>query len=258
MPLKQLQPAAAVVPSFKANVVLAIADQLERAAHPVSMDTTVLTASLANPVIAVPQPDQLPNWYRKHQSNARAKLLQATVALQAAKETMDHPEMAVHPVPMENQAIKDHVDHLAHPDQLAVPARKELQAKLVNSLDPNQVHPVTMVPMVNQVPVVPLASPARLAKMVLQALLVHLATLVPLAVQAKLAPLVVQATLANQVHPAVANTAHRLVWLQVIKYLKRLANIIDGQSNSFDQEIAKNMFTFEKPFAFLLIRSMSF
>ena len=44
--------------------------------------------------------------------------------------------------------------------------------------------------------------------------------LVPLVVPAKLAALVLLETLAKLVHLAAANTAHQLVWLQVIKRLR--------------------------------------
>jgi hypothetical protein len=53
--------------------------------------------------------------------------------------------------------------------------------------------------------------------MVLQALLALLAMLVPLAALAKLVPLAPPETPARLVHLAAANTAHQLVWLQVIK-----------------------------------------
>jgi len=59
-----------------------------------------------------------------------------------------------------------------------------------------------------------LANPAKMVLPVPLVLPVMLA--VPVA-QAKLAAQALQETQAKMVHPAAANTAHRLVWLQVIK-----------------------------------------
>jgi hypothetical protein len=64
---------------------------------------------------------------------------------------------------------------------------------------------------------VPLAKPANPAKMVLLVPLVALVMLVLPAVQAKLALQVVPENQAKTALQAAANTAHLLVWLQVIK-----------------------------------------
>jgi len=76
---------------------------------------------------------------------------------------------------------------------------------------------------------VPLVNPAKLAPLALQAVLVNpekmalpvplvaLVTLVDPAVQVKQAAPAPPVTPVRTAHPAAANTAHRLVWLQVIK-----------------------------------------
>jgi len=69
---------------------------------------------------------------------------------------------------------------------------------------------------------VQLVNPAELAKMVVPALLALPEMLVPQAVLAKLAVPEAQANLVTMVTQAVANTAHRLVWLQVIKRRPRV------------------------------------
>jgi hypothetical protein len=242
---KKTTPPRKQPPFLKANAVLAIADRPDPPDNPVSTDTTAWTDSLANPAIAVPQPDQLPNWCPKPLSNARAKLHQETVALQDPKETTDHPETEVHQAPTENQETKDHVDHPDHPDQLAPTATKDLQAKLVNSPDPNPDHQETLVPTANPVQ---LARPARLVKLVKtapQAPLARKETLVLPVDPARLALPAVPAIPAKMAHLAAANTAHLLVWLQVIKRLQRLVTVISGQFQSDHTKIAKNMFNFQ-------------
>jgi hypothetical protein len=61
------------------------------------------------------------------------------------------------------------------------------------------------------------AKPANPVTMVLQVPLVPPEMLAPPAVPAKLVPLVLPENPAKTVHLAAANTAHQLVWLQVIK-----------------------------------------
>jgi len=61
------------------------------------------------------------------------------------------------------------------------------------------------------------AKPVNQAKMVLPELQVLPVMLAAQVVQAKLAAQAPQETRAKTAHPAAANTAHRLVWLQVIK-----------------------------------------
>jgi len=210
------------------------------------MDTTESMDSLANPVIAALQPDQLPNSYQKPRISARAKHHPETVEPPDRKEPMDHQAMEVPQALMENQAIKEHVDHPAHRVQVAHQERKAHPVHLVPCRRKKLVHPAQ--PDLTANPADP-APQAKLAKLVKMAAPVLEALPVTLALQAVLARTAAQAApakQANPAHPAAAITAHQLVWLQVIKYRlqDRLAinNNIDRKNNfNYDQQqIAKN------------------
>lgn len=176
------------------------------------------------------------------------------LAPQDQKEPMEQPEMEEHQVPMVNPAIKDPVDHPAHLAQQETQAKKEQQAMLVNSQDPKLAHQVSLVLQVNPALQVPLVNKAKLAKMadlafpVLPAMLVLQVALAKLALQA--AP-VMQA---NPVFPAVANTAHLLVWLLVIKYgsLERMAKIINHLFSHISDQYRnrQKIMTFDYSFLF--------
>jgi hypothetical protein len=226
------------------NVVPVIAARPVPAACPASMDTMDPMDSQANPEIADHQPDQLPNSFPNHPINARAKLHQETEAPQDPKEAMDHQEMQAHQALMVNQEIKDHADPLAHPAQLEDPETKEHQVNPANSQAKRPVHLAQPVPTAN--PVLQ-ALAAKLVKLVKTAPLVPQVLQAMPALQAELARTAPQAVLANQaklVHPALAITAHRLVWLQVIKHWRpsQLAiNIHQINSHCDQKQIAKIM-----------------
>jgi len=229
-------------PVQSANVVLAIAALLDPTAPPVSMDTMDPMDSPANPEIADHRPDQLPNSFPNRPINARAKLHQETEAPQDPKEAMDHPEMQVHQALMVNPEIKDHADPPAHQAQPEDPETKEHQVNPANSQAKKLVHPVQLVPTANPalqalvVKLVKLAKTAPPVPEVLQAMPALQAE------PARTAPQEVPANQAKLVHPALAITAHRLVWLQVIKYWRpdQLATNIHQINFHCDQkQIAK-------------------
>jgi hypothetical protein len=116
---------------------------------------------------------------------------------------------------------------------------------------------------------VPLAKPAlqvNLAKLAnpvktaLQVPPVVQEMLVPQAVQAKLAAQALQESPARTAHPALANTAHRLVWLQVIKrstsrairllQRRQLGRMLDNErKDQFVQDFSHLVYTaFSIPF----------
>jgi len=238
-------PKPQLLEALLANVVLAIADRLDPTVWLVSMDTMESMDSLANPEIADQLLDQLPNSFPNHQINAHAKLHQETEAPQDPKEAMDHQVMQVHQALMANPVIKDHVDHPAHQAQLEDQERKEHQVSPANSRAKKPAHLEHPVQTVSQ------AAPALVAKLVK---LVKTVALVPQvlqamqALQAELARMALQAVPANQaklVHPALAITAHQLVWLQVIKHWRQqqLANNIHFIFNFYydQKQLAKIM-----------------
>lgn len=153
---------------------------------------------------------------------------------QVRKAPMVPPEMLVHQVPMENQEIKDPVDHPV-PQARAVPqARKDLLVIPAELPDPNPAQLVPQALLVNPVPQAPLAALVKLVKMEAPAAQELLVMLVLQAAPAKLVAPVPLATPAMLVPLAAANTAHRLVWLQVIKHLlgrKRLGNTFHRQTH---------------------------
>jgi len=256
LPLKLLLP---VVPPPLANVVLAIVDQLDLEALPVSMDTTVSMDSQANPEIAAHQLDQLPNLFPNHRNNAHAKLHQETEVPQDPKELMDHPVMEVHQALMANQEIKDHVDLPAHQAQSADPETKAHQVNPANSAPPNPAHPAQLAPTANPVHQALLAKEAKLEKTVVQVPQVLQEMQAHQVVLARTALPAVPAMQAKLVHLAHAITAHQLVWLQVIKHdrQEQLATNIDCQNdqiytNSDHKQIAKNMLSLSSIYHFLV------
>jgi hypothetical protein len=146
---------------------------------------------------------------------------------QDRKDPMDQQVMQVPQALMANQEIKDHVDPPAHPDQLETQETKDPLAIPAKSLVPNPAPQAQQVQLANPVHQALQADLARVAKMAVPAPQVLQAMLVLQAVQAKLAVPAALAMLANPAHLAVANTAHQLVWLQVIKHLHRSKRLDD-------------------------------
>jgi len=243
------------------NAVPATVVQLVQPAKPVATVAMVSTVWPASPVTAVHQLHQRQNWCPKSQTNARAKLHQAMLALQDPRDPTDQPAMLVHQALMASQETKEHADHPAHP---AHPALQETRAQLVTlarSLVPDQAQPAHQAQLANQARPVPQANPAMLAMMATPVAQAPLAMLVPQAAQAKLAAPVPQETPARPAHPAAASTAHRLVWLQVIKHLRTVwtgshqASYPYLDTNQFGVTAPLNAFHFFKTFH---VKKMSF
>jgi len=181
------------------------------------MVETALMAWLASREIEVHQLHLHRDSFPHLQSNAHAKHHQETLAHQDPKDRMDRPAMQVHQALMVNLEIKDQEDHLAHQDHLVALEKKDPLATPEESLARNQVQLAHLDRMANPAH---LALPVDLAKLAEMAVLAAQALQAMLVLQAALANLAAQdhlAILATLVYQAVANTAHQLVWLQVIK-----------------------------------------
>jgi len=187
----------------------------------VSMDAMVSMDSQANQEIVVHQPQMEPFLKAPFKNNAHAQLHLVIVAHKDHEAQMDPQAMLVHQVPMVNQAVLDQLDH---PDQLAIQetqAPQDPQAMLAKLLQDELAHQAHPVPTANPVLLAQLVNPVDQAKMV--ALAVQALPEMPVlqVVLAKLAAPVAQEIPVVQVLQAVANTAHQLVWLQVIKRRQR-------------------------------------
>ena len=200
------------------NAVLATVVQQVQSDKLVAMDEMVLMVCPASLVIVDPQLHQPQSWCPKSQISAHAKHHQEMLVPQDQKDPMDHPEMLAHQVLMANQEIKDPADHPAHQAQLELPETKDLLEILARSLAQNQVQLVHPVQLANQAPLALQANQVMPVRTAIQAVQAQLATLVLQAVPAKLAAQVAQETPVKPAHQAAANTAHQLVWLQVIKH----------------------------------------
>jgi len=159
------------------------------------------------------------------------------------KDRMDHPVMQAHQVLMVTLEIKDHVDPPARPAHLETQETKDQRAIPAESLAPKPVQ---------QVQPARLASPEHQALPADQVMLVKTAVPAPQELPAMQAPQAVQAKLAVQAapamqadpaHPAVAITAHRLVWLQVIKH-PRWSKRLD---NTFHRQIYDSIYFYSLP-----------
>jgi len=189
-----------------------------RLALQVSMDAMVSMDSQANPEIVVHQPPIPAPATKPLKNNARAAHHPVMLAPQDPVDPTDPPAMPVPQVPMVKQAV---LVQLARPAQPADPAKMAAPAPQENPAKPvkvDQAQQVLQVPTAN--PAVParLVNPVDPAKMAAPAVQALPAMLVLQAVLAKLAVPVVPANPVKQVLQAVANTAHQLVWLQVIKF----------------------------------------
>jgi len=238
----------------KVNAALAIAD---RTAPPVPQAQMVTMASMvspANPEIADKRLLTEAPPAEADKNNARAKLPPETPVPKDPVDPMDPPVTLVHQVTMEPQAAQDQLDH---PDPLETPetmAAQDQPANQAESPEPNKARQAHPEPTVNpaapdpQVIQAPQAKMAALAAPALPEMPEHQAML------AKLAAPVVKETPAKMARPAAANTAHQLVWLQVIK---RRLRVRFGGDAEFDQQSTpsiirspSNDFFFQNPFAF--------
>jgi len=203
------------------NAAHAIAARLALPALPASMDAMVTMDSQANPEIVAPQLPTAAVMTAAVKNNAHAMHHPVMEDPKDPEVPTDRPETLDQPVPMVNQAA---LDPLAHPVQLATQEMQALQDPQAHPAKRPQAapdHPVQPDPMVNQALPARLVNPADLAKMAAPAVQALQEMLVPQATLAKLAVQVALETLAAMALQAVANTAHRLVWLQVIKRRRR-------------------------------------
>jgi len=199
------------------NAARVIAVLPVRVALQVPMDTMAPTDSLANPEI-VDQPLQIPALAAEMvKNNARARLPLVTEDHKDREEPTDPPAMLAPPALTEDLALVDPLDHPAQLARQEMQVLMALKAMLDTLPDHTQAQPVQPDPTVIPALLAQLVNPAQLAKMAVPAAQAVPEMLVPQAVLVTLAAPAVQANPANLVLQAVANTAHQLVWLQVIK-----------------------------------------
>jgi len=206
--------ARAVIPANAAHVIV---DQPVPQALQVMMDTMVSTVLQANQEIVAHQLPAVPIREEGLKSNAHAKLHPVMLAPLDQEDPMAPQAMVALQVPMDNQAPKAHVDH---PAQLAVQDKMVAPDQQAHLVPPDLVVQVTQVQpdqMDTPVPQVQAVNPVVQEKMAVPAVQALPEMLVPQAVPATLAALVALETQAEMVPQAVANIAHQLVWLQVIK-----------------------------------------
>jgi len=205
---------AAVVSVNAAHVIAVPPVQL---ALQVSMDAMVSMDSQANQQIVAQQLPMEACPRDRFKNNARAAHRPEMLARKDPVAPMDPQAMLVPQVPMVNQAALDQLDQ---PDPLANLEKTAAPALQANPAIPDK---VDLAPQAQQAPTAnpaqqaPTVNPVDLAKMAAPALQAVPVMLVLQVVLAMLAVPVVLARLVAQVLQAVANTAHQLVWLQVIK-----------------------------------------
>jgi len=205
---------AAVVLVNAAHVIVALPVKL---ALQVSMDAMVSMDSQANQEIAVHQLQMEACHPDKSKNNAHAPHHPEMLAHKDPVAPMDPQATLVLQVLMVNQAALDQLDQ---PDPLANLEKTAAPALQANPAIPDK---VDLAPQAQQAPTAnpaqqaPTVNPVDLAKMAVPAPQAVPVMLVLQVVLAMLAVPVVLARLVAQVLQAVANTAHQLVWLQVIK-----------------------------------------
>lgn len=202
---------------IRANAALATVDQLDPLANQEKMATMVLTVSRASQAIAVRQLDQHPKFWAKDRNNVLAKLQQETLVQLDRKDPMDNPVMLEPQALMANLEIREHADHPAHPELVEIQETRDHLETMANNPLQDPVHPAHLDNQANPAQVVNLVNQANLAKTEIKDNQANLETLAQEAHQAKLEMVALLAKLAKWVHLVVANTAHRLAWLQVIK-----------------------------------------
>lgn len=199
---------------------------------------TVVTETpeqMVSPENEVPPLPQLPNCCDDMENNARANPRPASRVLRAPRVRTEVPETLE---PLAEMATMETKDPEELQERTAVPAnlvRRALPESLAKLL-PDRLPMVPLATLDAPVPLALLASLAALAKMA------NLVVLALLAIKALLATpdaLVALALLATPVHPvllAVATTAHRQGWPQVIKHIANLrggAKCEEDQTGSF-------------------------
>jgi len=199
-----------------AHAVLANVDHQVQVVNPAKM---VVMAPMVKMVIKEAQaktPAKKKNCCRFH-LNANAEPNPVQLVQLVPKEPMVPPEMQVVQAEMVNLDPKVHLVPLVQrvpQEMLALMVQREKMVIWCQAKKDQLVLPVKPAKLALQVPLAKLANPAKMA---LPVPLVPLVMLVLPVVQAKLALKVALETQAKLAHLAAANTAHQLVWLQVIK-----------------------------------------
>jgi len=199
-----------------AHAVLANADRRVRPENQAKMAAMEPTAKTVIKEARAKMPPKKKNYCRFH-LNANAWPNPVHLVQLVPKAPMVHQEMPVVRAVMVNPARKAHLVHLVQLAALAKTALQVPKEKMVNWPRDPKVQPVLQVNQAKLAPPALQAKPVNQAKMVLPELLALPVMPAAQAVQAKLAAQAPQETQAKTAHPAAANTAHRLVWLQVIK-----------------------------------------
>jgi len=201
----------------RASAAHATVDQLDPSANQEKMATMVLMVSRESQAIAVPQLDQHPKFWAKDRTNVLAKLQQETLVQLDRKDPMDNPVMVDNQVLTANLEIREHADHPAQPELVEIQETRDHLETMANNLLHDPAHQAHLDNQANPVQVVNLVKQAKLAKTEIKDNQANLETLARAVHQAKLEMVVLLAILAKWVLLVVANTAHRLAWLQVIK-----------------------------------------
>jgi len=228
------------------NAAHAIVDQTDHKALQVTMDTTVSTDSKASPEIVARQLQLDPFKKPLPKPNAPAKLHRETLAQPDPKDPTEHQAMPAQQALTDNQEAQDPQDHPAQLDPLVkteLQDPKETMERPTDLIQAHQVQPDLMANQALQVLLVNQAVQAKMEDPVVQALQ---EMLVLQAVQAKPAAQAVLAMQVSQVLQAVANTAHRLVWLQVIKQHRHQAHIGDKTDHGKKSIFSKSFDIFPK------------
>lgn len=191
-------------------------DQPDHQVHPAEMALTVLLDSPDNQENEVTKAHRTNPFWTDIRSSVRAKLRSVTQADLVYVVPTDPPVIPAQLAAMENQETKDHVDHLAKMANPASPVRKDRRANQEKSL-PCPAPKVSQEVQAAQAHPDHWASRAHQEKTVNQELPAARANLANPAVLENQAYLVQMGTQEKPETPAAAPTAHRPVWLPVIR-----------------------------------------
>jgi hypothetical protein len=242
------------------RVVLATRVPLVQPALQVSMAAMVSMDSQANPEIVEQPPPMEPHQPITVKNNAHAQpqpvmLVRTDLAVPTA-----HPAMLVLQVRMVNPAVLVQSVHPAQPVRPVMPERTAPLVMRANSALHVQAHPAQQVPTANPAVPAQLVNPAELAKTAVPAVQALPEMLAPQAQEDMLAVQAPQAIQAKMVPQAVANIAHLLVWLQVIK--RRFQTRFSGDTefrSKFDLYSKKTIIIIDRfffPNAYPLVASL--
>jgi len=180
----------------------------------------------------------------------------------ARREAMAHPEMPAAQEEMVNPDHKDLQAHLVHLVPTATLVLLVLLERLANWAPAPKALLDQLASLAKPVQEANLARLANPARMELQATVAPLEMLVPLADPAKPVHLVLAESQARTAHLAAANTAHQLVWLQVIKRQRNPSQVMRPTRRQLGRIVDENGFhivpNLYYPAAFQLFDSLAF